>query len=214
MTTKKPRLNPHYGNPQDYNGLAGFLRQPAPTNQEVGCFTLRSIIDDRTQTVISSRQPLYGGYRLVDKTMDARRRAELDKELEDAKQNYENAVQQVIRPIEQPKWAADKQASIDEKLDTLFELSKEANMLGQGANMALSIWPALAFGSGYLTYNMMNSRRQSKLLEKAIRQRQRSQINNEPLYAFPDYRPINQPAPVEPTSIGEEEEQALTATAA
>jgi hypothetical protein len=137
---------------------------------------------------------LYGGYKLIDKLLNWRRKKEIEGQLEDARQQYNTSLQGLIQPKTASDEAANKSATLDDKLKELYEHSKQANFFGGTANALLTAWPPLALLGGVGGYNLMRSHSQSRLLDKAIRRQQREQLAHEPMYAFPDYRsPADQP---------------------
>jgi len=131
---------------------------------------------------------LYGGYKGTDKLLDSRRQAELDDELEEAKQKY----QQLIAD-------QGKTASVDESLDEMAATSdrlmeklaqeplqapepsgaasyvpKPVWNLG-GAATALPLgWALLAaLLTGKLSYDYVRSRSPDVITEKAVKERER-----------------------------------------
>lgn len=129
---------------------------------------------------------LAGGYGLTDHLLNARKQIELKREEEDAQDQYEQALQQLVQPPH--KTAAER--TLGEDLSLLYERVKSATDLGGALlNVAGTTWPLMALLGGTLAYNMTRSRQPGPTLDKALARRQRQQLLNEPLYAFPDYRP-------------------------
>ncbi len=126
---------------------------------------------------------LYAGYNGVDAVMQSRRKAEIEAEENKARQEYEKSL------------AGLASKSSDEKLEELYQ-SKDAILkeampnLKELGSVALGAWPPLALLSGTVAYNIANSRRRSVLLAKALKQRQRQQLTDAPVFAYtPDAGP-------------------------
>jgi hypothetical protein len=119
---------------------------------------------------------LYAGYKGMDSLMSGRRKAELAQEEEDAKAQYQAAL------------AGLSTKAAEEKLSILYQ-QKDAVAPGVTpsslAAVGIGALGATAGLSGMATYNIMNSRHKSKLLAKAIKQRQRQQLMDAPVFAFP-----------------------------
>lgn len=154
---------------------------------------------------------LAGGYGLTDHLLNARKQIVQQREEEDAQAQYEQALQQLVRPP--AKTAAAR--TLGEDLSLLYEHVKSATDLGGALlNVAGTTWPLLALLGGTLAYGMTRSRQPGRLLDKAVARRQRQQLLNEPLYAFPDYRPGKTPpakAPEEPLDLDPQVAEALAA---
>jgi hypothetical protein len=140
---------------------------------------------------------LYGGYKLMDWLADSRRKSELDSELEQAYAEYEDALQQ-------PRQL--KQSSVGPTLDELFDdfdgveksaendlvstvLSPFTNTMNRvvgpdatGGAMGAYLLAALLTGgtTGALSYDWAKKRQKQKLLEKAIKKREREQARRGP----------------------------------
>lgn len=138
---------------------------------------------------------LYGGYKLMDWLADSRRKSELDSELEQAYAEYEEALND-DRQL--------KQSSADPTLDDLFDdledTEKNAGVFGTamkpfqntmnhvfgtdatGGAMGAYLLAALLTGgaTGTLSYDWAKKRQKQKLLEKAIKKREREQARRGP----------------------------------
>jgi hypothetical protein len=113
---------------------------------------------------------LYGGYKGVDSLMQSGRKSELEAEEQNAKHHYEQALARLSG-----KTANDK-----------FErLYSKKGTLGQIINGAVAPMGIIAGLTGVATYNLANSRRHSKLLDKAVQERQRQQLADAPVFAYP-----------------------------
>jgi hypothetical protein len=136
---------------------------------------------------------LYGGYKGVDALLHHQHQAQLSEEEEAAKNEYAQAMQHLTQK---------PAMSRDEKLEILYKraTAKEAvnlwpgHLAQAGGAVALTPWPLIALGSGTVAYNIAKSRRKSKLLDKAIKQRQREQLTDSPVFA---YAPQETPPPQE-----------------
>lgn len=142
---------------------------------------------------------LYGGWKLMDALMAARRRSETSGELEDAQKEYQNALQEQYNVAMMAKDAADDSLSL--ALDQLADqLEKQGgfleDLLDTGRNAAHGFGGAYslamlmsALGSGYAGHQWAKNRSSSKLLEKALRRRARERSQPQPIYARPDVLP-------------------------
>ncbi len=127
---------------------------------------------------------LYAGYNGVGAVMNSRRKAELESEEESARQEYEKSLAGLASK------SGSGPASQDEKFAALYQV-KEAFMgesgppnLKQLGAIGLGAWPPLALLSGAVAYNITNSRRQSALMAKAVKARQRQQLADAPPFAY------------------------------
>lgn len=157
---------------------------------------------------------IYGGWSLIDKLMAGRHKAEMESELEDAEQEYQDAIRQQYQRAMQGK-----QGDFD-GLDDVFDrftsgMEKDAGLkewAGQGKQTAGDIIHggigayltalALVGGAGGLTgYNWAKSQGKHKLTEQALQIRNRLRQQPQPVYAYP--RPVRIP----PSPEREEEEE-------
>jgi len=116
---------------------------------------------------------LYGGYKLVDWLLRSNRKAELEDELEEAKQEYRTALQQQLA-------GRGKQAQADGQA----AMSQIKQFFGDVPAWALNAYIpyALATGTlaGTLTYRAMRARQQRRLLEEAAKIRGRRELHAQP----------------------------------
>lgn len=128
---------------------------------------------------------LVGGWHGMSSLIDNRRKAGIDDELEQAKNEY----YQALAAPHLPKTAAD--ASVLDSLCDHYE--KTAASWGEAANNG---WEGLKGGlmlaglgtaaaTGYGTYQWVKARDRSKLLQKAIAMRARQRTAPQPIYAVP-----------------------------
>jgi hypothetical protein len=136
--------------------------------------------------MLGSAGSLYGGYKLTDKLLDMRRKAELQNQLEDAQEDYERAVQQRLKVAEH----------VDEtpELDLLDELAVDGVQKQAQGNVATNLGGGLAslylayalltgLGSGILTHNVISKNAPRKITEKALQTRARQRYGmTPPLY--------------------------------
>jgi len=115
----------------------------------------------------------YGGWKLVDKILDWRRRQELDSELEGAKDEYEQLLNATLA-----KQSADD-TSIEQELDDLAEIVTEpvekqaaiSDIPSQGLGMLLSYAMLSALASGKLSYDYFKKRNERLIAEEALKRR-------------------------------------------
>jgi hypothetical protein len=135
------------------------------------------------------------GWAAVDKVLDARRRAERDKELEGARGEFHDALlSQYDRPLAAPpgvkvKKAGDLAAGLDDLYD---RFSKAAVDWGNAGGAALGGYGVYAGLSGLLAgtvlYDKMRKRSRRAVLEKALQRRERRRFMQSPteIYAVPE----------------------------
>jgi hypothetical protein len=154
---------------------------------------------------------LAGGYKLMDLLMDRKRKLDLQDEMTAAKGDYQQALLDQYNPSAIPAAGSIpeeplptktvnplpgqvklplKMAAHNPSLDTLADayvkqampdwMGKMLGVYGAGASL-------LALGSGVATYRMMKDRSTNKLLEDAIKQRERDRWARRPpeVYAIP-----------------------------
>jgi hypothetical protein len=148
-----------------------------------------------------------GGWELMDRILDSRRRAELDQELSDAQTEYEEALQARYEQALQKRGALDdvfeKLAGEEDTLSRLWRYLTD-NDPAQGAMGLYATGLAATTGAGALGgYHWARSRGRRAQLEEALRRRKRMSAGQpEPLYAYPTSLPRTSKAQ-------EEEEQEL-----
>lgn len=130
--------------------------------------------------VFGSGAAAYGGHRLADMVMDARRKSEQKARLEEAKAEYERAL------LGQSKLGED----LNELCDAVMEkqsISISPDTAGHIAGGGLTLAGLLALGSGLLTYDMAKGKRPEEILRaaKARRARDRYARTPQPLFAQP-----------------------------
>jgi hypothetical protein len=134
-----------------------------------------------------------GGWKAMDYVLDRRRKQQMKDELDNVKQQYEQALLS----------AYDKKASdLGKDLDRLFELlegEKQAgvqdvinaiippDVQGKAVGMGMAGAGAIGLISGLVTHNIAGKRRRQALLTKALRKRRREQALVQPtrIYAIP-----------------------------
>lgn len=146
---------------------------------------------------------LYGGWKLTDKILDARRKAELKGELDSAQTEYEQALMDEYK--HQGKTASDSTvaAELDKLYDQFLILEKNAglsDMASAAIDPTTYTNAAGALGGAYglygltsgavtaaLVYNHFKKRQESELLRRAQSARRRKMYESQPspLYAEP-----------------------------
>lgn len=159
---------------------------------------------------------LAGGYKLMDYLMDKKRKADLADETEEAKAQYHQAMLDQYNPASVPAagvvpdfpvptktvnpmpGAAKmslKAAALQNDLDAMceevekFAAEKQAmpGWMGQGLGAYGALASLLALGSGTAAYKFTKDRSTNKLMEDAIKQRERERWGRRPpeIYAVP-----------------------------
>jgi len=129
---------------------------------------------------------LGAGWSGIDALLNAKRKNDTDNSLEQAKEDYEEALTD--------QYQSSKVAE-DSSLDALFdEMEKQAgivdtikNFLHGGAGAYATALGTATLGSGYAGYQWAKSRSKNKMLEKALRRRARERAQPQPVYAKPEY---------------------------
>ncbi len=144
-------------------------------------------------TVIGGAGSIYGGWKLMDSVLDARRKKELRDDVESAKSDFHQALlSEFDRPARVPKLASDR--SLGEDLEKLYENVKSAGFLDNAAHAAgvgTGVYGTIAGFSGLATaigaYQATKKRQEQELLRKAhkMRLRQRWMQQPPPLVANP-----------------------------
>ncbi len=149
---------------------------------------------------------LYGGYKAVDSLLDSAHRADKDRELEDAKNEYRKALVEQYSPVSPAVKRADHETTLSEDLDTLYELNKQA-MFEEAKETAKNVGGTLlggygilagllAGGTGLAAYNWTKSRSPEERLAKAIKQREKLRWSTRP----PEIYAVTKPLPVRMSS--------------
>ena len=128
--------------------------------------------------VMAGAAGLYGGWKGTGALLEHQRKAKLEDEERKAKEEYAAAMQHMSSKM-----------SRDQKLELLYRAAvhKEAGMgdIAQTiGGIAASPVPFVTLGAGAVTYKIMEARRKSKLLEKALKQRKREQLADSPVFAY------------------------------
>lgn len=146
---------------------------------------------------------LYGGYKLTDMLLDKRRQADLDRELEESRREYELALR-----------GGSKLAT---ELDRLCdEAEKRAwispDLAGPTAGTAMTLLGALSLGSGLLAYDITKGRQPADVLREAKRRQARARLRKmpPPIYA----RVSGTDVPSEEEQMGEPLDKAADALVA
>ncbi len=144
-------------------------------------------------TILGSGASIYGGFKLMDKLLDNRRKAELNDDVEAAKSQFNQALMaEYDKPVRVPKVAADEELGRD--LEQLFQNVKEAGLLEKDATAWDDLLNALGVGTGtYLTaagigglaagvgtYQATKKRQEHSLLQRANKMRQRQRWMSQP----------------------------------
>lgn len=126
---------------------------------------------------------MYGGYKLTDKIMDSRRRKEIEKRKEIARQEYERALS--------------GHGKLGQALDVLYDKAVEKKAVdwvspdtaGLGLGGALTFGGLLALASGLGAYNLSKKKRPDEILRAAKQRRARERMRRTPppIYASPSY---------------------------
>jgi hypothetical protein len=143
-----------------------------------------------------------GGASLVNWMAEKRRKAEQAREVEDAKQEFEEAMMSQYSPSNTHRLLAPKQAGLDD----LFDRCKEAgfakvagtvnDLAGTAAGGYLTLASLLGLGTGYGTYKYLEGRSKSKQIEKAIRDRAALRATANPPEMFIHPVAVNRPRPL------------------
>lgn len=142
---------------------------------------------------------LGGGYKLTDKILDARRKAELNAELEEAKRQYQEAVQNRLKTAAHVD-ETDPVTLLDELAVTGIEkaandnpITSIGNFLGDTASGIGSLYLAYALmtglGSGKLMYDYMRRKSPRKITEEALKQRARQRYGLTPPVYISQHEP-------------------------
>lgn len=137
-------------------------------------------------TVIGGTASIYGGWKLMDAVLDARRRAELNEDVDAAKSEFQQALlSEYDRPHKTPKLASDQ--SLGDDLDKLYRNVKAAGMLEDtlhGAGIGTGLYGTAAGIAGIAAavgaYQATRKRREQELLRKAHKIRLRQRWNTQP----------------------------------
>lgn len=140
-------------------------------------------------TVLGGGASIYGGWKLMDSILDARRKAELKGDVDDARNDFQQALlSEYDRPVQTP--SLDKIASDDSlgaDLDRLFLAVKKAGLLEDtlhGSGIATGLYGTAAGVAGLAAalgaYNATKKRREQELLAKAHKMRLRNRWAQQP----------------------------------
>lgn len=141
-------------------------------------------------TVLTGGAAMMGGWKLTDMLLDRRRKAQLQEELDLAKQEYEGALHGSMGA----KLAAD--GDVGALLDQLCDgFDKEAGWLNGSTPAGIYALTAalMAGGAGVGTYQWAKNRSPANMLAKAQKERARRlwSQNLQPVYAVPE--PVDMP---------------------
>lgn len=132
---------------------------------------------------------LYGGYKGVTGLLELRRKSDREKELDDAKKEYRDAL--MSQYAAGGKYAA-APSPLAAALDELAGMSKEAIGAGGVAGGYLAMAGLLAGGAGLGTYAYVKSHAPESRLAKAIQQRERLRWSTHP----PEIYAVGKPTPM------------------
>ena len=160
---------------------------------------------------------LYGGYTGLDSIMDKIHKRDREKELEDAKEEYRNALVEQYTP-DSPAIKRSSSNELQRDLDELYKLHKQAtlgktvnNTAGFGTGMYLTLAALLGGTTGLATYNWAKKNSPDQRLAEAIKQRERLRWATRPpeIYAItkPKSVRINKTTPT--YAPGSEEDEQL-----
>lgn len=137
-----------------------------------------------------------GGWTLMDKLLDARRKGEMSGEVDDARDDFRNALGEEYQAAMMAKNSAEGEGQGEDPLAAAYSMYKEAaGSAGQqmtdwsntiaGTYLATAL--ALGGGAGYGTYKWTKNRSNQNLLRKAIEARARARQMPQPVYAVPTH---------------------------
>jgi hypothetical protein len=124
----------------------------------------------------------YGGWKGVDSLVEQQRKAKVDDELQDAKEQYQQALLGSYKQAEDSK-------STEDYLDECF--SKKASTIGRVSNIGKGMALTYGIGAPLAAYLYVDSKMKGaskrKILEKALRERAKRRALQQPseLYAIP-----------------------------
>lgn len=127
---------------------------------------------------------LIGGYKLTDLLLDQRRKAQIDSDVERAKQRYEEALS--------------GQSKLGQALDQLFDLCQEkqasADIWGHIIGGGLTIGIPASILSGMVAYDLAKKRTPAELIRKARQRSQTTQYQRQPtpVYVEPSFQAPNE----------------------
>ena len=130
----------------------------------------------------------YGGYKATDAILDARRKSEMEDELQTAKRNYEQAVQQRLKIAERidnvsASVLLDELATVGvlKQANWLSDLTANAKSLGAtGLGMYLTYALMSGLGAGKLTHDITRKNTPRSITEKALNERARKRYGMTP----------------------------------
>lgn len=125
---------------------------------------------------------LLGGHSLVRQALKHHRKADLDKELQDAQQEYDEAMLSQYDPTKLRNLSGLKEAASTTLLDVCYDAASHLekrgflglsvnNGLGRGAGLYLTLAGLLGLGSGVGTYKWLHGRSGEKTLQDALKRR-------------------------------------------
>lgn len=137
-------------------------------------------------TVLGGGAAMYGGWKLMDAVLDARRKAELKEDVDSARSDFQQALlAEYDRPVKTPKLAADNSLAGD--LERLYRNVKQAGLMDDvlhGGGVATGVYGTAAGVAGLAAaisaYKATRKRREQELLSKAHKIRQRQLWNRQP----------------------------------
>lgn len=134
---------------------------------------------------------LYGGYKVTDKLFDARRKAEIADEVEEAQETYLNAVRERLKQSSDVQAApvadvfdvmatqrVQQMADTEPAAHTKSAAPDWLKHYGGGAAGLYALYALLAsVGAGKMTYDAVNKRSPRKITEKALTERTKQRYN-------------------------------------
>lgn len=150
---------------------------------------------------------LYGGWKLTDKLLDQRRKAESDEALDTAKKHYRKALLEQYSSDTPGIKTGEAADSLAVDLDKLYTLTKQSGFLndaaGRGTGAYLTLAGLLAGGAGLGTYNYAKARSPEERLAKAIKQREKLRWATRP----PEIYAVSSPTNVRVSPFGAKDEE-------
>lgn len=161
--------------PLDITGLTGWVGRNVSDPQHAPAMMPLSLGAAAAGT--------YGGWSLADWMLQKRRKAHVDSQLQQAKDEFQAALLSQAQAAE-PQKRASADDPLSDRLDVLFdamqktaeEQTKQANVADVASvpfGMYLTALGLLSGGSAYGMYNWTKNRSKAHLLDKALRERSR-----------------------------------------
>lgn len=140
-------------------------------------------------TVLGGGAAIYGGWHLMDKILDARRKQELKGDVDNARNDFNQALlAEYDRPQHSPQLKfGSAAATLGDDLENLFQTVKTAGLLEDtlhGSGIGVGLYGTAAGVAGLAAavgaYGATKKRRERELLQKAHKMRQRQRWMQQP----------------------------------